>query len=315
MMTASTTNSVPGPFAHLALPYRGDTEYLAGAVPFIMKGLASDEPVLVAVPTRRLALLRAELGPTADDVTLVDMTDVGRNPGRIIPGVLLPFADTHPQRQVRIVAESIWPDRRPDEYVECVRHEALLNRALTGRCTTVLCPVDVLGLPTRAHIDSARTHPMTVYRNGTRPSVRYAPDEAIEAADVELAPPPDACRYVVDTPDMIELRSVVATYAQDNGLGGRRVQDLVLALTELASNSIEHAHSAATVLFGRIGDRLVCQVRDSGHIGDPMAGRRPVPPSQLRGRGLLLVNELADLARVHTTQAGTTVEMQFEVPG
>lgn len=312
-MTASETNSVPGPFAHLALPYRGDAEYLAGAVPFIVKGLASDEPVLVAVPTWRLPLLRAELGRSADDVTLLDMTEVGANPGRIIAGVLLAFVDAHRDRQVRILSEPIWARRRADEYLACVCHEALVNAALSGRYATVLCPLDVLHLPARASSDAARTHPTTVYLTGNRPSTMFAPEAVLAETNVPLPPLDDARSYLVDKPDMIELRTAVAAYARAAGLSADRTQDLVLALTELASNSIEHAHSDATVCYGRAGTRVVCQVRDAGHIADPLAGRRPAAPTQPRGRGLLLVNELADLVRVHSTRAGTTVEIQFEV--
>jgi anti-sigma regulatory factor (Ser/Thr protein kinase) len=51
----------------------------------------------------------------------------------------------------------------------------------------------------------------------------------------------------------------------------------------------------------------VCQVRDRGHLTDPLAGRRPAPRHQGGGRGLLLVNELADLVRMHTSCQGTTI--------
>lgn len=313
-MTESAVNSVPSSFAHLALPYHGDAEYLSGAVPFIMKGVASDEAVLVAVPTRQLALLRAELGRTADDVTLLDMTEVGVNPGRIIPTVLLAFADRRRDRHVRILSEPMWPARRPDEYLACVRHDALVNAAFAGRYATVLCPFEVSALPSNTAAHVARTHPTMLSGAGTKPSSVFAPDMAVADTNIPLLPPDPGHSHLVDTPDMIQLRELVGAFALNNGLGVERTQDLVLALTELASNSIEHAHSDATVVFGRIGDRLVCQVRDSGHITDPMAGQRPAPPNQPRGRGLLLVNQLADLVRIHSTRAGTTVEIQFALP-
>jgi anti-sigma regulatory factor (Ser/Thr protein kinase) len=92
-----------------------------------------------------------------------------------------------------------------------------------------------------------------------------------------------------------------------------RAHDVVLVVTELASNSVEHASSDATVLLGQVGGQLVCQVRDRGHIADPLAGRRPEVPGQVRGRGLLLVNHLVDLVRVHPTPSGTTVEARFDL--
>ena len=91
------------PFDHPALFYRDEQEYLAGTLPFITEGLAAGAPVAVAVPTANLTLLRDELGPDAEQVRMLDMTQVGRNPGRIIPGVLRAFADAWPDRHVRII--------------------------------------------------------------------------------------------------------------------------------------------------------------------------------------------------------------------
>ncbi len=309
----STRNSSPQPFVHPALFYRDDAEYLAGVVPFIHAGLAADEPVTVALPTGRLALVRGELGPAADDVLLLDMTEVGRNPGRLLPGVLLPAANAHPDRPVRIVGEPTWPVRTATEYPACVVHEALINHAFTGRDVTVLCPYDTARLTEQAIADAAVTHPELIENAVTRRSDHYAPDDAIARYNVPLAPPAGGDTYIVDTPNMAGLRSVAAKFACRHDMDDDRADELVLALTELASNSIEHAHDSATVLLGVTGGRVVCQVRDTGHITDPLAGRRPVPPHHLRGRGLLLVNEVADLVRVHSVPGSTTVEIHFDL--
>ncbi|HEX5404480.1 MAG TPA: anti-sigma factor RsbA family regulatory protein [Pseudonocardiaceae bacterium] len=309
-MTASTAVT---PFVHAALLYRGDTEYLTGIVPFVTAGLAAGEPVAVSVPPRQLALLRAELGSAAVDVRWLDMTEVGRNPGRIIPTVLLAFADAHPDRTVRVIGEPVWPLRTAHEYPACVQHEALINQAFASRSATILCPYDVARLREDAVVDAATTHPMIADVTGSWPSDRFAPDVAVASGNVPLAAPADASAYTVDSPDMTGLRQLAAEFAVGHGLADERVADLVLALTELASNSIEHAHCEATVLFGRDRAGLVCQVRDRGHITDPLAGRRPATTYQLRGRGLLLVNHLADLVRVHTVAEGTTVEIWFRL--
>ncbi|HKN96665.1 MAG TPA: sensor histidine kinase [Pseudonocardiaceae bacterium] len=313
-MTASTANTVASTFAHEALLYRSDAEYLAGVVPYIGAGLAAGEPVAVAVPTRQLGLLRAELDHTAD-VRLLDMTRVGRNPGRIIAAVLRAFADAYPGRGIRVVSQPVWPERSAAEYAACVQHEGLVDRAFAGRRGTLLCPYDAAGLTPAALADAATTHSVLVDGGIRRPSDRYAPDDAVAAGNVPLAVPPGAEPFTVDQPDMSGLRHRCLDFAVRHGLTDDRAQDLALALTELACNSLEHARSSATVLFGTTGSRVVCQVRDAGYLADPLAGRRPAPPEQLRGRGLLLVHQLADLVRVHTTPGGTTVEVQFEVGG
>ncbi|VAZ69939.1 hypothetical protein LAUMK4_05372 [Mycobacterium persicum] len=59
-MTTSTHAKPPG-LAHFALFYRSEPEYLDAVVPFVLDGLVNDEPVLVAVPERELAVLRTTL--------------------------------------------------------------------------------------------------------------------------------------------------------------------------------------------------------------------------------------------------------------
>src|SRR5947209_9998332 len=116
-------------FEHPAVFYRNAAEYRTGLVPFIEAGLAADEPVAVAVPGRNLDLLRDAVGPAGRGVRWLDMAEAGRNPGRILSHVLLPFANAHSDRHVRIIGEPVWPGRSPVEYPACAQHEALINRA------------------------------------------------------------------------------------------------------------------------------------------------------------------------------------------
>jgi anti-sigma regulatory factor (Ser/Thr protein kinase) len=58
---------------------------------------------------------------------------------------------------------------------------------------------------------------------------------------------------------------------------------------------------------------VVCEVSDHGRITDLLAGRRPAAVGQVGGRGLLLVNQIADLVRMHHSPAGTTVRAYVRV--
>jgi anti-sigma regulatory factor (Ser/Thr protein kinase) len=311
METNRMSTVITNPFAHPAFFYRGHAEYLSGTVPFIVEGLAAGEPVAVVVPSHQLDVLRSALGPAARDVRLLDMTVVGRNPGRIIPGVLRAFADNYTDRHVRIIGEPVWPERSAAEYPACAQHEALINDAFTGRRVTILCPYDAANLDEHVLTDAARTHPVLLDDNGTHHSRCFAPAAVVTDYNTPLPPPSHAQAVAVTVTGLPDLRRTAAAFGRRRGLTANRTQDLVLAVTELATNSIEHALSTATVLLGGTGDDVVCQVRDTGHIADPLAGRRPVTVSQHRGRGLLMVNQLADLVRVHTTATGTTVEIHF----
>ena len=130
-----------GGFAHPALFYRDMREYLRGTVPFILGGHEAGEPVAVAVPGARLDLLRdavrAKAPGAAAAAEWIDMSDAGRNPGRIIPHVLRAFADRHSRARVRIIGEPIWPGRSATEYPACLQHEALINLAFEDRGATI----------------------------------------------------------------------------------------------------------------------------------------------------------------------------------
>lgn len=283
MSTATGDVRTDERFAHPALFYSGRDEYLAGTLPFIEEGLRDGDPVAVAVPGPNLALLRDALGAAGERVEMLDMTEAGRNPGRIIPGVLRPFADDHPGRHVRIVGEPVWPGRSESEYPACVQHEALINLAFAGRAATILCPYDADNLTPEVLADACASHPMLIGPDGRRPSDRYDPHRIVETYNLPLPEPPATQARTVDASNLGEIRRWVTDRAKDLGLSGERLGDLELAATELATNSVAHGGGTGVVaLWPQDGD-LVCEVRDSGHITDPLAGRLPPTPSGSAG--------------------------------
>ena len=157
------------PFVHPALFYADEQEYLAGTVPFIREGLEAGEPAAVAVPGENLRLIQDALGDAGGAVRFLDMREAGRNPGRIIPGVLRAFADAQPAgTRVRIIGEPIWAGRTPTEYPACVQHEALINAAFQGRTATILCPYDILRLDPQVIADAHATHPTLLQGGSTQ---------------------------------------------------------------------------------------------------------------------------------------------------
>ncbi|WP_229880314.1 sensor histidine kinase [Amycolatopsis bartoniae] len=298
------------PFVHPAFFYRGDEQYLAGLVPFVRDGLERGEPVAAALPTGRLDVLRDALADDAAAVHLLDMTVAGRNPGRIIPGVLREFADRHRGGHVRIIGEPIWAARSELEYPACAQHEALINAAFTGRDVTILCPYDTGSLDERRLADARATHPLLWEAGREDVSGEYAPDAVVERYNQPLPTAPEAAVFDVhETAQLPLMRRFAVAEALRGGLDGERAQDVELIAAELVTNSLVHTEGArARLSLWSDGTHLVCEVRDDGHLADPLAGRRPAPVHQHGGRGLLLVNHLADLVRVHTTPDGTTIQ-------
>ncbi|MBP2325291.1 anti-sigma regulatory factor (Ser/Thr protein kinase) [Kibdelosporangium banguiense] len=289
-------------FVHSALFYRGAEEYLAGTVPFVSEGLALGEAVAVIVPPARLGLIRQVLGDSAGQVHLVDMAKAGRNPGQIIPGVLRAFADGH-ETPVRIIGEPVWPARSAAEYPACAQHEALINYAFAGRRVNIRCPYDAETLSPEVLADAGHTHQGDA----------YDPDAVIAKYNEPLPTPTDAEYRCVEAATLADTRRFITKFGTQAGLGAR-VDDLVLCIDELAANSIRHGGGTGTVCAWIEAGSVICQVNDSGYLANPLVGRIPAPAMQIGGRGLLMVNHMADLVRIHTTPEGTAIRIYFTTP-
>ncbi|WP_203691567.1 anti-sigma factor RsbA family regulatory protein [Streptomyces sp. SID12488] len=303
MSTATSSE----PFVHPALFYRGKEQYTAGTVPFLVEGLAAGEAIAVAVPGPNLELIKAGMGASAAEVTFLDMTEAGRNPGRIIPGVLRAFADAHPVGRVRIIGEPIWAGRSAEEYPACVQHEALINAAFHGRDVTILCPYDADGLEPEVLADAYATHPVVIDNGVELTSDAYDPELVVARYNQPLPYPPGAGYLAFDADALPQARSFAVQEAGQLGLAGGRLQDLMLAVAELTTNSVVHGGGSGTLRIWAESEQIACEVHDRGLLTDPLAGRRPPARDQLGGRGLMLVHYIADLVRIHTTQDGTTI--------
>lgn len=301
-------------FSHPAFFYRDQEQYLDGTVAFVREGLAAGEAVAVAVPACRLALIHNALGPLADGVHFTDMATAGRNPGRIIPGVLAAFADTQSAGRVRIVGEPVWPGRSPLEYPACVQHEALINSVFDGRALTILCPYDATGLDPRVLGDACATHPEVIEDGRQRASADYAPEAAAASYNLPLADPAYAAVFSFDERRLRAARQFAIRMAGGLGLSGTRLDDLALAVAELTTNSVLHGGGSGVVRVWTDHGQVVCEVSDHGRLADPLAGRRTPPPGRPGGRGLLMVHQLADLVRIHTAADGTSIRCFF-TPG
>jgi anti-sigma regulatory factor (Ser/Thr protein kinase) len=110
------------------------------------------------------------------------------------------------------------------------------------------------------------------------------------------------------------LRRVVSSWAGGEGLPPTASEELVLAINELATNSILYGGGEGTLLRWRDSDALVCEIRDNGQIEDPLAGTHLPDPSAQSGRGLWLVRQLCDAVQIETSPRGTVVRVQKLLP-
>lgn len=301
-------------YRHEALIYAGEDDFVAKATRFLREGCRTGEPALVVVSARKIERLREGLNGDAAGVVFADMADVGRNPARIIPA-WREFVSAHsaPGKRLRGIGEPIYPERSADELVECHRHEALLNVALQDAAGFwLLCPYDGRALPPEVIDEAKRTHPY-VTNGDSRESESYYGLETISQPFSEPlpAPPAGAAEARFDGTSLAELRAFVRARAEAAELSATQQNDFVLAVSELAANSIRHGGGSGFVRVWEADGGLVCDVGDVGQLGDPLAGRIRPKPGQAGGQGLWLVTQLCDLVQIRPFPDGTTVRIRL----
>lgn len=109
--------------------------------------------------------------------------------------------------------------------------------------------------------------------------------------------------------DLAAVRRTVRTCAQRAGLHPDRTDDLVLAASELAANSVDHGGGQGSLRTWHREGVVVVEVSDRGRIADPHAGSSAPAADSERGRGLWMARRLADRFLLHTGDHGTTARL------
>lgn len=297
---------------HVAFFYRDMAHYQASLARFVQAGLACHEPVLLAIP-QVTAVLRDHPWGMSGPVAVTDMTELGGNPARVIPA-LRAFADRHTGQRVRIFSELIWPGRSVAETCEAARHERLMDLALAGIAGTMVCPYNSAALSDSVLADAACIHPWELGPGDMLPSATYpGPGPAPIASRVPLPSPPHDAEVIEFQSDLRPVRALVAAAGQRAGLTESQVTDLIFAASEIAANTLQHTQAGGVAHAWQANGEMLCQVSDSGHIADPLAGlRRPVL-NEPGGQGLWLVNQVCDLVELRSTGAGTVVRLHMRI--
>jgi two-component sensor histidine kinase len=130
-----------------------------------------------------------------------------------------------------------------------------------------------------------------------------------------------------------ELRADVLAQASRAGLPDGRAVEVVLAVHELAANSVRHGAGAGRLRIWKLTRALCCQVDDgdpsasgdsAGHPASCVAaaadetGESRLPPvnswPSVAGHGLWVVRQVADHVRVVSGPGGTRVRLTFDLP-
>ena len=313
--TTLATSAAQHGFRHEALLYARDEGFLAATLPFIRAAIAGREPILVMAAAAKIDRLRRELGNEAALVRFEDMTGVGTNPARIIPA-WREFVDVHeaPGRRMHGIGEPMVAGCSAAELAECQRHECLLNLAFADVGDFwLVCPYDTAALDPATIERVQHSHPVVVHDGASCQSSRYLDRAAVAAPFAEPLPDPpaDATEIAFDGETLIALRALVAERAANAHLNALRAGDLVLAVHELATNSVRHGGGDGVLRIWHDAHALICEVRGAGRIEHPLAGRERPASGQLGGQGLWLVNQVCDLVQVRCFADGGVVRLHM----
>jgi anti-sigma regulatory factor (Ser/Thr protein kinase) len=320
----------PKGFVHQALIYGSQTEFLGGALSYVRDGIRAGEPVLVRVQRSNVDALREALGDEAGMVDMLAAEDWYENPVRT-RGKFLAWAAEHLNgRRVRVIGEPPdgyrlrmlgeppWPLASPAGIREWARHEAIINVAFAGTPVTFVCPYAAHALPA-AIIEHARsTHPEIVNGRGPRGSDGFVnPRMYCRRIDSEVPrhSGSPAARLRFGRGELAAVRDVARDQAKQAGLEGERLEDIVAAVNEVATNALVHGADPVHLRVWHRRRELVFDVSDAGiGIRDPLVGQLKPDLNRIGGWGLWMARVWADTIEVRSDASGTVVSVHTSVP-
>ena len=299
-------------FDHDAMFYANDEEFTDTIAPFLREGIANGEAAAVATTRRNIEILRTALGNVATEVEFIVDTESYVRPAWTIAQWkdVLRRSTARGHESIRIVGEVVFGT--PDEYATWTRYESAVNIAFAAAPAWIICPYDLRALPESVIADAARTHP-TIWSGQRQPCDRYvAPVVLLSQIDESI--PPVAGKPALDVPlsTVAAIRGLVRATVGD--ALPERLEDLLLALGEIAANALLYGRGERRVRLWREAGRVVCDVHDQGGgPADPLSGYLAPAPDATAGMGLWLARHVCDTLAIRTDRRGTTV--RFSVGG
>ena len=311
----TTVVGLPG-LLHTALTYRSTDELLGTLTPLVGKWLADSDRVIVGLGPRRSDALRSELGADAGLVWWGDTSLRPPHPARYLRAIHEVVENEHRlgHGQVRFVGEHSFPADLPELVAEWERFDLVLDDALAGTPTTVVCTFDLTAVPERVLEHVAGTHPML----GVDPAVastQYRRSADFSKVPSALSPLPAAASRLGGCVSPSQARTLVRdVLASSGGHAAIRqaLDDLTVAVTELVTNAWQAGAQSIDVWCWRTRGEMGVQVDDDGSgLRAPLAGYRRPAAGAARGRGLWIVRQVVDLTEIACDGRGTSVRVRI----
>jgi len=300
---------------HDALIYGTDEALTGTLVPWLQEGLERGDGALVATTATHIEHFRDSLGSDEGSVSFFFADDWYVQPAQTIAAwqrMLSDAADTG-VAYTRIIGEVAFGATQALQ-TSWTRYESALNAVFEHSPAWIVCPYDARTLPPEVIDQAWRTHP-TMWNSTRHKSDRYEPPATLLRDIVEPGRPvtgPPSLELFIDD-QLSDLRESVRALAHEAALPKARVEELVLAVTELAGNTVRHAGGGGRLALWITREGIVCEITDrGGGVQDPLAGLVPPKPSASAGMGLWIARQLSDSFAIGTDDEGTTVRIAVD---
>ena len=312
-------------FAHTALILDADADLPARLGPELRRSTAIfDEVVLVVGAGTRTALAGAVAELPGDAVSWREPAEFYQRLGCAYESFRSYLADLHRAgRRAHVIAEpdltsNVDPRFHAGRAAAYLAYEAVCNDAYAIGGSAVTCIWD-----SRDHagavIDAVRaTHALLLTADGPVSSPSYLPPQRYltERHQVPMPPAPARPDHDVtlhDVGGLRGLRTALTAWAAEHGFAAEAAEDVLVAVTEVATNGLRHGEGTVRVRAWHHGDTLIVQCDDAGGRPIPAAAgyHRPRPFAAVGGRGLWLARQLADVVTVSSAPGRTAVCLQF----
>jgi anti-sigma regulatory factor (Ser/Thr protein kinase) len=191
--------------------------------------------------------------------------------------------------------------------------DAALNVALADLPVRLTCSYPELPVHQEVLDGARRNHPLllvdgALHRNPAHRDPREVLTER-PAPPPPLLGPPDV-HLPFSAWRLHEVRAAVEQALAGAGCPRERIEDVVLAVNEVATNAVEHGTPDARLSLWTGGRGLLCEIDDAGVLHDPLPGLQAPHPSDPRGRGVWIARQLCDSLHVWSDGRGTHVRMR-----
>jgi anti-sigma regulatory factor (Ser/Thr protein kinase) len=295
---------------HQACFYESPAQ-LAGAVaPIVEAGPRRGDVVFAAAKPASLAALRDLLGGVEARTELRVSEDWCPRPWERMAEMRQVLGSLSDGAMLYAFGEPLWwgSDAAVREWARC---ESIINLAFAGAPMVFVCLYDERELPDEILAHGRRTHPERLANGSPCPCGEYVPPAELVPALV--APPGEApvgIRELGLEGGQHSFRSALTRAAGDEGLPPERIEQLVVAANEVATNALVHGRAPRSARCWTTEGEFVCEIADSGPgFTDPLAGwLLPNWPSE-GGWGLAIARQLCDAVEIAPDGEGTRVTL------